>query len=397
MNLTFQLESDDDKIDSAREKDTDTDCTENYSDEQKETKMAKLAFTKEHSNQSRGDDLSKYAHLPSEYTPRTYRKRNNKRKFIKPAHLQAKDLSKLNDLVPKPDELKNHLTGQLIEIRKTANKVIQRNKMLNKPRLRLKFEKYPSRFVPSNKQRSKRDNYCKKVKLKIDEDLCTKINKALDQMHQSGSVQNIIHHLETCALKLPNCQVIERSQYERHVMAFMVPNDFSTSNFGSLEGKDGWHYESNEKQTLKKLPGRMSGKIADYYQSLVKREGFNKEGILIREALCPYCPVNFDNLNLCFYNLAGSNYLHHVVKNHGVWSTGKEMPPPVLYETNLGTFITCGFCNHHPKMKFKSDISERDRIIDSQFVGYYRHIMQYHNITQRGKVGSIQFNMKQIG
>ncbi|QPG74177.1 hypothetical protein FOA43_001501 [Brettanomyces nanus] len=154
-------------------------------------------------------------------------------------------------------------------------------------------------------------------------------------------------------------------------------------------------------RTKEEDPGRFSvtsGTDINFYEPSIFRchliEEFKRQG---REGLCPYCKLSErtgDNVDGLFFNMNSSAYLHHVTKQHGVFSNGTEMPLPVAIgsiketkqmkkgvRTNIVDAATCPFCQKKVKIQ-KLDDHNLDG--HNRFLGYFRHLL-VHNMRKKNK------------
>ncbi|VEU23705.1 DEKNAAC104828 [Brettanomyces naardenensis] len=179
--------------------------------------------------------------------------------------------------------------------------------------------------------------------------------------------------------------------YGSTLLPFITPNGLSIQDF---QDDHEYVYKTNKRQPLHSLPARYSNEPANYYEPLVVRyrrsemkEGIDGDG----EGLCPYCPANGD-YNL-FYDRKDSNYLHHVSKLHGVYSSGNEMPFPEV----IGT------ANEVKILKTKGRVSSRvnavkcfkceqivkiqpfDGVSSNKFLAYFRHMLTHNQRKNYGK------------
>ncbi|KAH3661634.1 hypothetical protein OGAPHI_006484 [Ogataea philodendri] len=102
-------------------------------------------------------------------------------------------------------------------------------------------------------------------------------------------------------------------------------------------------------------------------------------------ALCPFCPMNEENtkneFQKLFFKRNDSNYLHHMIQFHGVFSNGKLVKDPV----KRGWFfpkdslepvevVECPYCLECVSLKkFKAANPDEHRLLK-----YLRHVKEYH-------------------
>lgn len=164
---------------------------------------------------------------------------------------------------------------------------------------------------------------------------------------------------------------------------------------------DGYSYEINHRSNVPKRPeddiGRFNNSPVNFYEPRVlrvhKAKDLKRQG---REGLCPFCELpsdpTTDDISLLFYNLNSSAYLHHVTKQHGVYSNGSEMPVPAIIGTHkevrpmktstrvsLVDVVTCPVC--YEKVK----IQPSDGDGHNRFLGYFRHMLKHNMKKNNGK------------
>lgn len=74
------------------------------------------------------------------------------------------------------------------------------------------------------------------------------------------------------------------------------------------------------------------------------------------ESLCPYCEVenykaNANGLGFYFHKMSNSDYLHHLLKHHGVFSNSTEVPIPRVGTSKGSWSAFCPYCGIECKMK----------------------------------------------
>jgi hypothetical protein len=151
----------------------------------------------------------------------------------------------------------------------------------------------------------------------------------------------------------------------------------------------------NGKATSPKFALRWCSQKLNFYTASVTRYQVDRSGKKgNRQALCPYCPYSEGmNLSTIFYGTTDSAYMHHITKDHGVYSSGYEMPIPVVCENILnndhngkhsqGYGIFCTQCR-----RVVSNISEADAKKATQnniLIPYYRHCFEEHNIKKQSR------------
>lgn len=120
---------------------------------------------------------------------------------------------------------------------------------------------------------------------------------------------------------------------------------------------------------------------SEYYLRLLRSFVFKRT-----EALCPYCEYHADHnnnndLDFYFHRLSDSDYLHHMLKHHGVHACGLTVPQPdiVYHEDDNCWYAACKECPEHLKLK---DFLVRGKQWDHQYLNFLRHVDQCHKKTK---------------
>lgn len=212
--------------------------------------------------------------------------------------------------------------------------------------------------------------------------------------------------------------IVPDSEWKNNYMMYLIPNGYISSvflvSFQKSMVDDVWVYYDNINEqphfalTNSKLPLRYCGQIANYYEPFIIREkrkdgrkltkeekrarserrsrGKSKDDSLFHiEALCPYCPIKFDNVNKFddyFYGRNDSDYLHHVTKHHGVYSDGSEqaLPDVVVLDDRGRYYAHCEECELLIKIKNPTG----EEIVGNRFLGYLRHCLKHRNRCKNG-------------
>ena len=196
--------------------------------------------------------------------------------------------------------------------------------------------------------------------------------------------------LERLGLKEADLQL-----FSKRIVFSLLPNYVEIGAFMKEQNVNGWIYELNGKATSPKFALRWCSQKLNFYTASVTRYQVDRSGKKgNRQALCPYCPYSEGmNLSTIFYGTTDSAYMHHITKDHGVYSSGYEMPIPVVCENILNNDhngkhgqrygIFCTQCR-----KVVSNISEADakKITQNNFlISYYRHCFEEHNIKKQSR------------
>lgn len=212
--------------------------------------------------------------------------------------------------------------------------------------------------------------------------------------------------------------IVPESEWKINYMLYLIPNGYVSSvflvSFLKSMVDDVWVYYDNINEqphfalTNAKLPFRYCNQVANYYEPFIIREkrkdgriltkeekrarsdrrsrGKSKDDSLFHiEALCPYCPIKFDNVNKFddyFYGRNDSDYLHHVTKHHGVYSDGSEhaLPDLVLLDGRGRFYAHCEECEELVKIKDPTG----EEIVGNRFLGYLRHCLKHRNRCKNG-------------
>lgn len=200
------------------------------------------------------------------------------------------------------------------------------------------------------------------------------------------------------------------AKYDEIIDEFLIPfcsfNYLTLDYFEDLQSEakiDGrevfsTNYKSNIPRGPEEDPGRFCGngrETINFYEPRVFRchpvQEFHHQG---RDGLCPYCKPDREyegtsaDLDRLFFNMNSSAYLHHVTKQHGVYSGGKEMPLPLeigkIHESKkmksgIRTIIveaaTCPICRQKIKIQRFDDPSLDGH---NRFLGYFRHMLKHN-------------------
>ncbi|KAG7722256.1 hypothetical protein KL949_000691 [Ogataea haglerorum] len=192
-----------------------------------------------------------------------------------------------------------------------------------------------------------------------------------------------------------------------HLIPYCSLNELSPELFvGHLQLKmdHPWAYEINKKSniTSNQLVRFANTENVNFYEPRVFRYLRSKNTCKRhkREGLCSFCKPtkqdyqnDFDNL---FFDLNSSGYLHHLTKQHGVFSNGSEMPLPKLIglhpelksnksSAKIGHVYAavCPICNAKVKVQ---DLSPESQISGNRFLAYFRHMLT-HNVKKNSGKG----------
>lgn len=168
---------------------------------------------------------------------------------------------------------------------------------------------------------------------------------------------------------------LQAEQFINNVVPALLPNYVNIDFFKNVQGKEGWYYEDNKKRQGGSLALRWCGQELNFYDPFIIRYQVDETGKQSnKQALCPYCPVEKDmDLDNIFHTTQDSLYMHHVCKDHGVYSTGYEMSPPLLASEKGTPVAFCTECGETCK------IVGLGSAVDNCMISYFRHAFISHN------------------
>lgn len=229
-----------------------------------------------------------------------------------------------------------------------------------------------------------KENEGKRVKRKkqifiINQEFINRISNIATIIFNNDYYQSIYTEFNDILNEL-NFQTVNFESYIFNTLISLIPNNISIEYFLKFNIIDKWQYE--EYRGAYKFAVRWTKQRMNFYEPMVIRynsnignEDPNKQG------LCPYCPFDItkDNWNDNFYTINDSAYMHHVCKNHGVYSTGRELIPPLigLINNKFATFCT--------KCKKISEISKIGHGFDNGLISFFRHTYECHNETKQNR------------
>lgn len=255
----------------------------------------------------------------------------------------------------------------------------------------------PAKVLTTNKKY----NYTKPARLNINKaSRASKQKRARPQFSSSKELQQRIDNYfdciadridKTAALAKPKMhelgyRLVDASYFKNNIITPLLPNNAELEDFKHLQGVDGFIYEYWESETSSDLLSlRWSNQRQNFYEPKIVRYRISEEtgNLVDKEALCPYCPVDITNgLDKCFHNINMSHYMHHVCKNHGVFSTGEEMPVPAFCEKDSKYFSYCSTCGECQKLSIRP-AADRSKALGNGLISYFRHQYKSHNRTRK--------------
>ncbi|KAH3666236.1 hypothetical protein OGAPHI_004425 [Ogataea philodendri] len=165
-----------------------------------------------------------------------------------------------------------------------------------------------------------------------------------------------------------------------------------------------WGYEINKKSniTSNEIVRFGNNDHINFYEPRVFRflRSHHNSKRHKREGLCSFCKPteqdSEDNFDGLFFDLNSSGYLHHLTKQHGVFSNGSEMPLPTMiglhpelknnknsYKIDHVYVAVCPICNEKVKVQ---DLSADNQATGNKFLAYFRHMLT-HNVKKNSGKG----------
>lgn len=200
-------------------------------------------------------------------------------------------------------------------------------------------------------------------------------------------------HSNNSNLDLSDIKIMKSEIFLINVVPILLSNNLNLNYFNSFQGIDGWFYEKNlKRKNFNKIPIRWCNQKFNFYEPYVKRFKIDLFGNkILRQSLCPYCPINEINceFNNLFHSTFNSQYLHHLTKFHGIYSSGIEILPPILGNLKLNNksnknknnaIAVCLECGERCKIFNIGNISE------NCLINYFRHAILNHNKKKNSSI-----------
>lgn len=167
-----------------------------------------------------------------------------------------------------------------------------------------------------------------------------------------------------------------------NLISFLLPNYATAKDFEKFSNNEqGWIYKDTGKHKTQTFPLRWCKQKYNFYDPVVCRVKIIEGKECFKEALCPYCPLQKGmNLDNVFYKVNSSLYLHHVCNNHGVYTTGHEMPHPIICNDGDGLYFTCAQCSHSERF-----VLQDGDPVNNILLNYYKHMMSSHKRTKQNR------------
>ncbi|ANZ75423.1 BA75_02587T0 [Komagataella pastoris] len=144
---------------------------------------------------------------------------------------------------------------------------------------------------------------------------CTEISQQLDFLKQQQELEeanSIFSSQESTACPEEECSLA----------CLRVPNNISLHHLKKEESK--FCYVAQNQ-----------GYLTTYSPRVYRTPKNNKNGT---QGMCPYCVFDcsdIDEQNSLFFGMKDSSYVHHLGKNHGIYSDGSVMPDPMFIIPNF--------------------------------------------------------------
>lgn len=216
-------------------------------------------------------------------------------------------------------------------------------------------------------------------------------------------------------------EVIEENKWKLEYFIHNLSNNCNNISkfkefFDIKEYSNEWvYYENKFDQPMfqignGKLPLRFCNQLGNFYEPFILRER-RKDKYLMKngecfkrfkrhlqienftsfddnsyevEAMCPYCPINTEelsmnvtNLNNYFFGRNNSEYLHHITKHHGIYSNGNEQKLPlfVIKDHNKKYKAYCQDCKR--LIRIKSLENNALSCSSNKFLTFLRHSVSH--------------------
>ncbi|ODV86585.1 hypothetical protein CANARDRAFT_27019 [[Candida] arabinofermentans NRRL YB-2248] len=178
--------------------------------------------------------------------------------------------------------------------------------------------------------------------------------------------------------------------------AFRQSNRLTFQNFERFNKPDDseckYIYSPNKKEGTSLYEPRVNRKLNPEYVKTHK-DSSNLASNQGNFALCPFCIPTLEDLrNLCdrmFFKRNDSNYLHHLIQFHGIFSNGELVKDPLERKWGIprnhdGTdkdcpaveIVKCGYCEDYIALrKTKEENAGNNRLLK-----YMRHVKEFHKI-----------------
>lgn len=213
----------------------------------------------------------------------------------------------------------------------------------------------------------------------IDDKFFSRLSSYWVTIYNGAFYQNLINKFSEYLSK-NDITLLDPELYKNGLLVTLLPNYATLEFFNKYQGIGGWTYEINPDCKNIKPAMRWTGQSLNFYDFYISRY---KKGVKqSKQALCPYCPLNEStNLDDIFHTTHNSHYSHHLGNNHGVYSVGYEMLPPIIGMKNGVTVALCPDCNETLKVSLNKD----PNLPKSILTAYFRHNYKIHNKPKGGR------------
>ncbi|CDK24755.1 unnamed protein product [Kuraishia capsulata CBS 1993] len=186
-----------------------------------------------------------------------------------------------------------------------------------------------------------------------------------------------------------------------------IPNNVTIVDFENSD-ESFWKYERGEMGYLAATAysPRVFRCLRKAYDEKLAAGGTKSLQVRIRrQGLCPYCQPSEadwdDDLNGLFHDMNNSDYLHHITKQHGIFTTGDLMKSPADFgwgkevkfnrrceaKISFTDCVVCPYANCGQCIKVQPYRPSEPNA--NRLLGYMRHCLEYHNLKKnKGKKDS---------
>lgn len=220
-------------------------------------------------------------------------------------------------------------------------------------------------------------------------------------------------------------QMLPHELWVKEFLHFVIPNNITTvskcievfSDFCNRNGSVPWKYALNTETQphtnakSKCIPLRFSAQIGNFYEPFIirmiridgsivsdeeiamkmdhRRGSVSNNMQYLVEGLCPYCQISEAcNPDDYFYSKLSSEYLHHVVNHHAVFSNGCEMEMPQFIGCNDNGqyFAKCPECPTLCRIRSLVGVGMKVKVKYKDFnpfLGYMRHVVAKHYVGKK--------------
>lgn len=205
-----------------------------------------------------------------------------------------------------------------------------------------------------------------------------KVEKLYKQLKENNVIAKAMQRTKETMIRL-EISPLKFDLVKNFTLPALMPNNYTVRDFENIQGKNGYEYLTNATHSSTWATPRWMNNKKNFYQPSVIRKVRNEQNKLVEaEGLCPYCPLHdLENPDDNFYSMGGALYQHHLCKNHGVYTSGLEMPVPAIGVKDDLLFACCTKCSGAVKLRLQGDTMQ------NCLKAYYRHCFEVHNISKK--------------